>query len=55
MTNADRIQAMLQVVKEIEKLYEAAQGEQGRYAEYSKEWQEFERYTDALPQEAWIA
>lgn len=45
----------LQVVKEIEKLYEAAAAEQGRYAEYSKEWREFERYTDALPPEAWIA
>ncbi len=45
----------LQVVKEIERLYEAAQAEQGRYAEYSKEWREFERYTDALPPEAWIA
>lgn len=45
----------LQVVKEIERLYEMAQGKQGRFAEYSKEWKEFERYTDALPQEAWIA
>ena len=45
----------LQVVKEIERLYEAAQAEQGRYADYSKEWMEFERYTDALPREAWIA
>ena len=45
----------LQAVKEIERLYEAAQAEQGRYAEYSKEWREFERYTDALPPEAWIA
>ena len=45
----------LQVVKEIEKLYEAASEHQGRYSEYSKEWKEFERYTNALPQEAWIA
>lgn len=45
----------LQVVKEIEKLYEVAAAEQGRYVEYSKGWREFERYTDALPQEAWIA
>ncbi len=45
----------LQVVKEIDKLYEAAAAEQGWSAEYSKEWREFERYTDALPPEAWIA
>ena len=45
----------LQVVKEIERLYEVAAAKQGRYAEYSKEWREFERYTDALPPEAWIA
>ena len=44
----------LQVVKEIERLYEAAQAEQGRYADCSKEWREFKRYTDALPPEAWI-
>lgn len=51
----DQNTGYLQVVKEIEKLYEAAQKEQGYYAEYSKEWKEFERYTDSLPQEAWIA
>lgn len=51
----DQNTGYLQVVKEIERLYEMAQGEQGRFAEYSKEWKEFERYTDALPQEAWIA
>lgn len=50
----DQNTGYLQVVKEIEKLYEAASKEQGRYAEYSKAWIEFERYTDALPQEAWI-
>ncbi len=44
----------LQVVKEIEKLYEKAQIEQGAYANWSKEWKEFERYTNALPPEAWI-
>ena len=44
----------LQVVREIERLYEAAAGQQGYFAEYSKEWREFERYTDALPPEAWI-
>lgn len=45
----------IQVVKEIEKLYESASEHQGIYAEYSKEWKNFEKYTDALPQEAWIA
>ena len=45
----------LQVVKEIEKLYDAASMHQDRYASYTREWREFERYTDALPSEAWIA
>jgi len=44
----------IQIAREIEKLYEAAAEHQERYAEYSKEWKEFERYTDVLPQEAWI-
>lgn len=43
----DQNTGVLQTVKEIEK--------QGNYAEYSKEWEEFDRYADALPQEAWIA
>lgn len=51
----DQNTGYLQVIKEIEKLYDEAQLQQDRYAEYSKEWKEFERYTDALPQEAWIA
>lgn len=51
----DQNTGYLQVVKEIERLYESAQTEQGRYADCSKEWREFERYTDALPPEAWIA
>ena len=51
----DQNTGYLQVVKEIEKLYEAASEKQDRYAEYSKEWKEFERYTDSLPREAWIA
>lgn len=50
----DQNTGYLQVVKEIEKLYEVASEQQGWYAEYSKEWKEFERYTDSLPQEAWI-
>ena len=44
----------IQTVKEIERLYEEASKQQDRFAEYSKEWKEFERYTDALPPEAWI-
>lgn len=50
----DKNTGYLQVVKEIERLYEDAEKQQDRYAEYSKEWKEFERYTDALPKEAWI-
>lgn len=50
----DKNTGILQAVKEIEKLYEKASEEQGRYAEYSKAWKEFERYTDTLPQEAWL-
>jgi hypothetical protein len=49
----------LQVVREIESLYEAAAEETARlgnrYALYTKEWKEFDRYTNALPPEAWIA
>lgn len=51
----DENTGIIQVVKKIEELYEEAQKQQGRYAEYSEEWKEFERYTDALPQEAWLA
>lgn len=50
----DENTGIIQVVKKIEELYEEAQKQQDRYAEYSKEWKEFERYTDSLPQEAWI-
>lgn len=46
---------VLQAVKEIEKMYEAASKVQDRAAEYSVAWKEFKRYTDALPQEAWIS
>lgn len=51
----DQNTGVLQTVKEIEKLYDAAQEKQGNYAEYGKEWEEFDRYADAMPQEAWIA
>lgn len=51
----DENTGIIQVVKKIEELYEEAQKQQGVWKEYSKEWKEFEKYTDALPQEAWIA
>lgn len=51
----DKNTGVLQVIKEIEKLYESASNEQGRTAEYSVAWKEFERYTNVLPQEAWIS
>lgn len=51
----DQNTGILQVVKEIDKLYEAAQENQGTYAKYSKEWKEFDRYADALPAEVWIS
>ena len=51
----DNNTAVLQAVKEIERLYDEASAQQGCYARYSQEWRDFERYTDALPQEAWIA
>lgn len=50
----DQNTGFLQTIKEIEKLYEQAAEHQGKYAEYSEEWKEFERYANALPQEAWI-
>ena len=50
----DQNTGRIQTVKEIERLYEEASKKQDRFAEYSKEWKEFERYTDALPPEAWI-
>lgn len=49
----------LQVVREIERLYESAAEKTvqfgSTYASYTKEWKEFDRYTNALPSEAWIA
>lgn len=49
----DQNTGVLQTIKEIEKLYNTAQEKQ--WNKYSEEWKEFDRYTDALPQEAWIA
>jgi len=51
----DQNTGILQAVKEIEKLYEEASKKQSIHAEFSKEWREFERYTDTLPPEAWVA
>ena len=54
----DENTGILQVVKEIEKLYEVVSTEYtkyGKYAECSKEWMAFDRYANALPQEAWIS
>ena len=42
----------LQVVREIERLYEGATD---NWSEYSKATIEWKRYTDALPPEAWIS
>lgn len=50
----DKNTGVLQVVKEIEKLYEAASKIQGIYAGYSEEWRAFERYTNMLPAETWL-
>lgn len=51
----DKNTGILQAVKEIERLYEAASSEQGIYAEYSKAWKEFDQYTESLPPEAWVS
>ena len=51
----DQNTGVIQTVKEIEKLYEAASKENGRYSEWSKSSREWKEYTDTLPQEAWLA
>lgn len=51
----DQNTGYLQVVKEIERLYENVSRDGWSRQEYSKESQEWKRYTDALPAEAWIA
>lgn len=51
----DKNTGVLQAVREIDKLYEEASENKSWYADSSKEWREFEKYTDTLPQEAWIA
>lgn len=50
----DQNTGYLQTVKEIEKLYEDASKPENQY-DWSKASREWKRYTNALPQEAWIA
>lgn len=50
----DQNTGYLQVVREIEKLYESVSKDMYSMSEHSKESQDWKRYTDALPQEAWI-
>lgn len=51
----DQNTGYLQVVKEIEKLYEDVNKDEWSKNEYSQESREWKRYTDMLPPEAWIA
>lgn len=50
----DQNTGYLQVVKEIEKLYEEVSKDHWSRGKWSKESKEWERYTDALPPEAWV-
>lgn len=50
----DKNMGIIQVVKEIEKLYEAVSVDRWTRDEWSKESRDWKRYTDALPPEAWI-
>lgn len=45
----------LQIVREIEKMYKRASENHYTRDDWSKESREWKQYTDALPQEAWIA
>ena len=51
----DQNSGYLQVVKEIERLYENVSKDSWSMKEYSKESREWKQYTDKLPPEAWIA
>lgn len=51
----DQNTGYLQAVKEIEKLYEEVSEDCYSRDEWSKQSREWKRYTDTLPQEAWIA
>lgn len=50
----DQNTGYLQIVKEIGRLYEEMDKDYWSRGRYSKESREWERYTDALPPEAWI-
>lgn len=50
----DQNTGYLQVIKEIERLYKKVSADDWSRHEWSKESKEWERYTDALPQEVWI-
>lgn len=50
----DQNTGYLQVVKEIEKLYEEVSEDAWSRDKWSKQSREWERYTDTLPAEAWI-
>lgn len=50
----DQNTGYLQVIKQIERLYEKVSADELSRHEWSKESREWERYTDALPQEVWI-
>lgn len=50
----DQNKGYLQVIKEIERLYEKVSADGWSRHERSKESKDWERYTNALPQEAWI-
>lgn len=51
----DQNTGLLQTVKEIEKLYAAVTEDEWVRKDWSHQSVEWRRYTDALPQEAWIA
>lgn len=50
----DKNTGYLQAVKEIEKLYDEVSEDEWTRKEWSNASREWKRYTDALPQEAWI-
>lgn len=50
----DQNTGVLQAVKEIERLYEAASADGWSRRDWSEESREWKQYTDALPQEAWV-
>ncbi len=47
----DQNTGVLQVVREIDRLYDALEG---AWSDYGKEAREWKQYTDALPPEAWL-